>query len=291
MLTEELMAEVRRLQIATRSIISEVFAGEYESAFKGRGLEFAEVREYQPGDDIRMIDWNVTARTGSPHIKECVEERELTVMLAVDLSSSGRFGSVDRFKNDLAAELCAVLGMVAAKGNDKVGLLIFTDHVELFIPAKKGSRHVLRVVREVLSFQPTRTGTNIALAIDHLARILKRRAVVFLVSDFLDDGFIEPLKLLARRHDVVALSIRDPRERTVPRCGLVELEDAETGKTMLTDTSSRSFRKRFAERMARDEEALRFELRRIGVDHANITTGEPYGRTLIDLFRRREGWR
>jgi uncharacterized protein (DUF58 family) len=291
MLTSDLMAEVKRLQIATRSIISEVFAGEYESAFKGRGLEFAEVRAYQPGDDVRMIDWNVTARTGEPFVKLCVEERELTVMLAVDLSASGQFGSTPRMKNRIAAELSAVLGFVAAKGEDKVGLAVFTDHVERFIPAKKGSRHVLRVVREVLSHEPTGRGTSIPALVDHLGRVLRRRSIIFLVSDFLAHGFEDSVKLLARKHDVVALAVRDPRERELPDCGLIEVQDAETGQRRLVDTGSRRVRRRYGALMAEDEARLESTFRRIGVDFALIRAGEPYGQTLVDLFRRREGWR
>jgi uncharacterized protein (DUF58 family) len=291
MLPEELMAEVRRLQIVSRSIVSEVFAGEYESAFKGRGLEFAEVREYQPGDDTRLIDWNVTARTGAPHIKENIEERELTVMLAVDLSASGKFGSTGRRKNQLAAELCAVLGFVASNSNDKVGLLVFTDEIELFIAPKKGSRHVLRVVREVLSFEPARRGTNLAVPCDFLGHMLKKRAVVFFVSDFLDQGDMQPLGTLAARHDVVALRIRDPHEIELPAVGLVELRDAETGCTRLLDLASRGARRRVRQESERLEARLRETFRQRGIDYASIVAGEPYVGVLTELFHRREGWR
>jgi len=291
MISRELMAEVRRLQMTSRSIVSEVFAGEYESAFKGRGLEFAEVREYQPGDDTRLIDWNVTARTGNPHIKECVEERELTVMLLVDLSASGRFGSTDRPKNALAAELCAVLGFVASNSNDKVGLLIFTDRVELFIPPGKGTRHVLRVVREVLSFQPQHKGTDVNYACDYIGGILKRRSVIFLVSDLLDQGKPASLRTLAGRHDVAVLRIVDPREQALPRCGLLELEDAETGERKLLDTSAGNIRRGFEKTMAARDEELRSFLEPVGIDYASIVAGKPYVNELVRLFRRREGWR
>lgn len=322
MIPEELMQKVRQLQIYTSRAVNEDFAGEYSSAFKGRGMEFAEVREYQPGDDVRTIDWNVTARTGTPYVKSFVEERELTVMLAVDLSASGRFGSIDRMKNETAAELCAILAFTAIRNNDKVGLLIFTDDIELFIPPKKGARHVLRLMRELLNFEPRRSGTDIAGALQHLSRVLKRRAVVFVVSDFLVDPLatktsngntetgrngsrfavprnlaaidspiseIEtPLRLLARRHDVIAVSIADPREYTLPAVGLIELEDAETGQRMTIDTSSRPLRRRFENHVRRMNDRLRLDLRRIGVDHVNVATHKPYLQTLVELFRRRE---
>ncbi len=290
MLPEELMAEVRRLQIVSRSIVSEVFAGEYESAFKGRGLEFAEVREYQPGDDTRLIDWNVTARTGVPHLKENIEERELTVMLAVDLSASGSFGSTGRRKNQLAAELCAVLGFVASNSNDKVGLLVFTDEVELFIAPKKGSRHVLRVVREVLSFEPARRGTDLAIPSDFLGCMLKKRAVVFFVSDFLDQGDVGALRTLAARHDVVALRISDPHEVNLPRVGMLELCDAETNRRRLLDTDSGAARRRLRLESVQLEARLEDTFRRRGIDYVSITAGDPYAGKLAELFRRREGW-
>lgn len=312
MLTEELMKKVRQIEITTGKAVNEVFAGEYSSAFKGRGMEFSEVRLYQPGDDVRSIDWNVTARTGTPHIKRYVEERELTVVLAVDLSASGAFGSGDRFKSELAAELCAVLAFAATRSNDKAGLLLFTDRVEKFIPPAKGSRHVLRIIRELLEFTPApaHRGTDLTGALEHLARVLKKRAVVFVVSDFLVRGAAgsrpsEPaqrtpspnssletaLTLLARRHDVICCSIDDPRERTLPRAGLIELEDAETGERFVVDTSSRSVRTRFEAAALRRREGLRVQLRRLGLDHVEVSTDRPYIHSLIELFKRREGRR
>ncbi|MFG0328567.1 MAG: DUF58 domain-containing protein [Phycisphaerales bacterium] len=304
MLTEELMRQVRRLQIATRRAVNEDFAGEYSSAFKGRGMEFAEVREYQPGDDVRAIDWNVTARTGAPFVKQFVEERELTVIFAVDLSASGRFGSVDRVKNRTAAELCAVLAFAATRNNDKTGLLIFTDDIELFIPPKKGSRHVLRLIRELLDFEPARLGTNPVTAMEYLAQVLRRRAVIFFVSDFMygdsiasrsrmmvedhDDAFLTALRLLNRRHDVIALRVLDPRERVLPRSGLLEVEDAESGERRLIDTGSRRARRAFELRAAADDLALADRLRRAGVDEVEVVTGESYLPALMNLFRRRE---
>ncbi len=309
MLTEELMKKVRQIEITTGKAVNEVFAGEYSSAFKGRGMEFSEVRLYQPGDDVRSIDWNVTARTGTPHIKRYVEERELTVVLAVDLSASGAFGSQDRFKSELAAELCAVLAFAATRSNDKAGLLLFTNRIEKFIPPAKGTKHVLRIIRELLDFTPTpgHRGTDLTGALQHLARVLKKRAVVFVVSDFLVRGVqagraAQPsggaasdletsLRLLARRHDVICCSIDDPRERSLPKVGLIELEDAETGERFVVDTSSRGVRTRFKAAGLRRREGLRMQLRRLGLDHVEVTTDRPYIHSLIELFKRREGRR
>ncbi len=304
MLPEELMRQVRQLQILTRRAVNEDFAGEYSSAFKGRGMEFAEVREYQPGDDVRTIDWNVTARTGAPFVKKYVEERELTIIFAVDLSGSGQFGSVDRFKNRTAAELCAVLAFAAIASNDKAGLLIFTDQVEHFIPPKKGSRHVQRLIRELLDFTPRHRGTDIAGALDYLGRVLKRKAVVFVVSDFLAP--FEPasrngrrhdptpptldtaLRLLNRRHDVIAVRISDPLEHRLPAAGLLELEDAETGERFSFDAGSRRARREYERRTHDADRALIERFRRHGIDAVEVQTGEPFIRALMQLFRRRE---
>ncbi len=308
MLPEELMRQVRQLQILTRRAVNEDFAGEYSSAFKGRGMEFAEVREYQPGDDVRTIDWNVTARTGTPFVKKYVEERELTIIFAVDLSGSGQFGSVDRFKNRTAAELCAVLAFTAIANNDKVGLLIFTDHVEHFIPPKKGSRHVQRLIRELLDFNPRRRGTNIAASLEYLGRVLKRKAVVFVVSDFLapighgsrngqhngrSNGrmaadFDTALRLLNRRHDVIAVRVSDRLEHALPAVGLLELEDAETGERFYFDAGSRRARRDYERRMHETDRALTEQFRRHGIDYVEVQTGRPFIQTLMQLFRRRE---
>ncbi len=308
MLPEELMRQVRQLQILTRRAVNEDFAGEYSSAFKGRGMEFAEVREYQPGDDVRTIDWNVTARTGTPFVKKYVEERELTIIFAVDLSGSGEFGSVDRFKNRTAAELCAVLAFTAIANNDKVGLLIFTDHVEHFIPPKKGSRHVQRLIRELLDFNPRRRGTNIAASLEYLGRVLKRKAVVFVVSDFLapiergsrnghhngrSNGrmvadFDTALRLLNRRHDVIAVRVSDRLEHGLPAVGLLELEDAETGERFYFDAGSRRARRDYERRMHETDRMLAEQFRRHGIDYVEVQTGRPFIQTLMQLFRRRE---
>src|SRR5882724_2077882 len=239
MLTREQLKAVRKIQIRTSHLVSELFAGQYQSVFKGRGMEFAEVRLYQPGDEIRTIDWNVTARTGVPHVKRYAEERELTVMLLVDASASTRFGSVRQLKSTLAAELGAVLAFSAITNNDNVGLVIFTDRIELALAPRKGTRHVLRVIREVLSLRPAGRGTDIPAALEHLARVTKRRCVVFLISDFLTPGWRRTLRVAARRHDVVAVVLEDPREAELPAVGLVELEAAETGERYIVDTRDR----------------------------------------------------
>jgi uncharacterized protein (DUF58 family) len=263
------------------------FAGQYESVFKGRGMEFDEVREYTPGDDIRTIDWNVTARTGRPYIKRFVEEREMTVIFAVDLSASGDFGTVNKMKNELAAEFCAVLAFAAAKNNDKVGLLIFTDRIELYIPPKKGSSHVLRLIRELLYFRMPQRRTNITLALDYLARVIRKRATVFIVSDFIETNFKKPLSLLNKRHDVIAVSVRDRAEISLPGVGLIEFQDAETGETVLVDTSSRSFRNQYGKSSAGRFDSLRNMLRSINVDCIGINTDKPYIHDLVQFFHMR----
>jgi uncharacterized protein (DUF58 family) len=287
MISEELIKKVRQIQIYTSRAVDASFAGQYESVFKGRGMQFDEVREYAPGDDIRSIDWNVTARTGRPYIKRFVEEREMTVVFAVDLSASGEFGTVDEMKNELAAEFCAVLAFAAAKNNDKVGLLIFTDRIELYIPPKKGSRHVLRLIRELLAFKMPRRRTDIPLALDYLGRVLRKRATVFLVSDFIETDFKRPLSLLNKRHDVVGVCVRDRAEIALPDVGIVELVDAETGEIVLVDTSGSDFRRRYGESAARRFGDLRGVLRSINVDSVSVTTDKPYINDLIRFFHMR----
>lgn len=302
MLREDLMAKVRQLQVYTARMVDDLFAGEFSSAFKGQGMEFDEVREYAPGDDIRTIDWNVTARTGTPHIKRFVEERELTIVLAVDLSRSGVFGSAERSRNDLAAEIASVLSIAAVKSNDKVGLLTFTDRIESFVAPAKGRRHAWRVVRDILDAEPLGRGTDATLALEHLARVLKRRAVVFLLSDFLFDGvgletapnarshFLTTLRQLATRHDIIALGLTDPREAELPPkgAGLITLIDAETGRTTLLDTASKRVRDRYAAHARAHRAALTKQFRASGVDLVNLQTDRPYVHALIDLFRARE---
>ena len=287
MIPEELIKRIRQIQIYTSRAVDASFAGQYESVFKGRGMQFDEVREYMPGDEIRTIDWNVTARTGRPFIKRFVEEREMTVLFAVDLSASGEFGTVSKLKNELAAEFCAVLAFAAAKNNDKVGLLIFTDRIELFIPPKKGSRHILRLIRELLGFTMPKRRTNIPLALDYVAKVLRKRATVFLVSDFIETDFRKPLSLLNKRHDVIAVPVRDRVEIAMPAVGLIEVQDAETGQIMLVDTSSKRFRAQYGDHSSRRFSELKNTLRSINVDLIPIATDKPYINDLIQFFHMR----
>jgi len=288
MIPKELAKKIRYLQIRTSKAVNDVLAGQYESVFKGRGMEFDEVREYQPGDEIRTIDWNVTARTGRPYVKRFVEERELTVLFLVDLSASGAFGSVRQTKNEVAAELCALLAFSAVKNNDKVGLIVFTDTVEMFIPPKKGISHVLRVIRELLYFKPQQVRTNIAEGLDYLGRVTTKRCVVFLISDFQGEGYEKPIRVLGRRHDLIAVAITDPREARMPNVGLIELEDAETGQRILIDTGSAKVRRQY-ERLGRERAArLKESFASMGVDQIEISTGENYVRDLVRFFLARE---
>jgi uncharacterized protein (DUF58 family) len=288
MIPAEILRKVRQIQIRTRRTVNDVLAGQYSSVFKGRGMEFDEVREYQVGDDVRTIDWNVTARTGHPYVKRFVEERELTVMLVVDVSASGAFGSTERLKSELAAELCALLAFSAIRNNDKVGLILFTDQIELFVPPKKGKRHVLRVIRELLYFTPAGRRTSIAAALEYLSRVTTRRAVAFLVSDFIATGYERDLTLANRRHDLVAIAITDPRELELAPVGLVELVDGETDERCVVDTSSRRARRQYASAAQEQLERRRALLRRLGVDSIEINTGAPYVPELIKFFRMRE---
>jgi uncharacterized protein (DUF58 family) len=288
MISEELAKKIRILQITTRKVVNDVLAGEYGSVFRGRGMEFDEVREYMPGDEIRTIDWNVTARTGAPYVKRFVEERELTVMFVVDLSASGEFGSVDKLKNEVAAEFCSLLAFSAVKNNDKVGLIVFTDQIEMYIPPKKGTQHVLRVIRELLNFKPRQASTDIEGALDFLGKVTKKRAVVFLVSDFQAEGFEKPMRVIGKRHDLVAVSIVDPREVSLPDVGLVELEDAETGEIVLVDTGSAGIRKSY-ERLGREQsERFRELFSSMGVDQIEVRTDRDYVPNLVRFFRTRE---
>ena len=287
MIPEDLIKRIRQIQIYTSRAVDASFAGQYESVFKGRGMQFDEVREYTPGDDIRTIDWNVTARTGKPFIKRFVEEREMTVLFAVDLSASGEFGTVDKLKNELAAEFCAVLAFAAAKNNDKVGLVIFTDRIELFIPPKKGSRHVLRLIRELLCFEMPKRQTNIPQALDYVAKVVRKRATIFLVSDFIETDFKKPLSLMNKRHDVVAVPVRDRVEITMPSVGLIEVQDAETGEIMLVDTSSKRFHRQYDHRSSQRFDELTSMFRSINVDFIPLVTDRPYVNDLIQFFHMR----
>ncbi len=288
MIPQEILKKVRHIEIMTRSLVEDVFSGEYHSIFKGLGMEFSEVREYQQGDDIRSIDWNVTARMGYPYIKKYVEERELTVVFLVDASGSGFFGSVDRLKNEYAAEICAVLAFSAIKNNDRVGLVIVTDQVEKVVVPKKGRKHVLRVIRELLFFQPQHRGTSLREGLEYIIHVLNRKSVVFVVSDFLDEGFEKPLKVLAQRHDLILMRISDPRELELPKVGLIRLEDAETGAVEVVDASSRQvredFRKLVSERRKQQEELFASA----GVDFIDLSVGSSYIEPLMSFFRMRE---
>jgi len=288
MIPKELAKKIRYIQIYTSKAVNDSLAGEYESVFKGRGMEFEEVRGYQIGDDVRNIDWNVTARTGEPYVKIFKEERELTVLFLVDLSASGSFGSVNRIKNEIAAEICALLAFSAIKNNDKVGLLLFTDRVEMFIPPAKGTTHVLRIIRELLSFTPGRSGTDIGAGIDYIGRVTNKKSVLFLVSDFLGEGYEKKIRVLAKRHDLIAVSVTDPREISMPDCGLVELEDAETGETLMIDTGSAAFRKQYEKLGDQRMVQLRKLFRSMDVDHIEIMTGRDYLHDLIRFFKVRE---
>ena len=284
MISKELAKKIRLIEIQTGKAVNDVLAGEYHSVFKGRGMEFDEVREYMPGDEIRTIDWNVTARMGRPFVKRYVEERELTVWLMVDLSASGSFGSRAQLKNEVAAELCALLAFSAIKNNDKVGLVVFTDRVELFVAPNKGRSHVLRLIRDLLNFRPQGRGTDIVEALDYLGRITHKKGVVFLVSDFLAPDYRKPLGIVARRHDLIAVSIADPREAALPDVGLIELEDAETGRRVLVDTSSRKNSATAMRKPPRGgQNDLRELFRSMSIDQVAVETGEDYVRDLMLL--------
>lgn len=288
MIPKDMLKRIRQIQIRTRHLVADVFAGQYHSVFKGQGMEFQEVREYIPGDDIRAIDWNVTARMGHPFIKKFTEERELTVMLAVDISGSQDFGSTSQFKKDVAAELAAVLAFAAIQNNDRVGLVLFSDQVEHYLPPRKGTRHVLRVIRDALYLRPKRRGTSLSNALKFLNRVTTRRCVMFIISDFIDRDFRASLAVAARRHDVIAVILDDARERTWPAVGIVEWEDAESGARHMVDTSDPAVRQGFAQWTDQRRVALRTELRSVGVETIEVRTGQPYVQELIRFFRARE---
>jgi len=287
MIPKEILKKVRRLEITTRGLVNDVFSGEYHSVFKGRGMEFSEVREYQIGDDIRTIDWNVTARNGRPYVKVFEEERELTIMLLVDVSSSGEFGTVDQMKGEIAVEVCALLAFSAIKNNDKVGLIIFTDKIEKFVPPRKGRSHVLRLLRELLYFKPENRQTDISLALEYLSRVARRRSVVFLISDFMSKGFERELRIAKERHDIVALNIIDPRELSLPDLGYIELEDAETGEQILLNTRDPQVRRQFGEKAAGAVAKRKKMFRAMNIDAVFLDTGKPYIEPLMTFFRMR----
>jgi uncharacterized protein (DUF58 family) len=288
MISKEILKKIQQIEIHTRRLVNEAFVGEYHSVFKGRGMEFEEVREYQPGDEIRTIDWNVTARMGRPFVKRYVEERELTVMLLVDVSASGNFGSVKQLKNEIAVEVCALLAFSAIKNNDKVGMIMFTDKIEKFIPPKKGARHVLRVIRELLCTEPKGKGTNISVALEYMNRISSRRAISFIVSDFIADDYIHALRIANKKHDMIAITIVDPREQELPNVGFIELRDAESGEILLIDTSNPSARKEYSVINARQKQERSRLFRSMGVDEIVIGTGRHYVEPIVRFFRIRE---
>ena len=298
MLTKDLMEEVRRLQIRTRRRVDDLFSGEYHSAFLGKGIEFAEVREYAPGDDVRDIDWNVTARVGKPFIKRYIEERQLTVVLLIDASASGLFGTVAKTKHRLIAEAGAAIAYTALRNNDRVGMMRFSDDIGLFIPPRKGPRHLLRVMRELLGSEPAGTGSAFRQALETLGSVLHQRAIIFVASDFLPppgqtgpsepDDIARPLAVLARRHEVIALRAEDPRERALPNVGLIELEDPESGRRALFDTGSARLRRRLEREASERRKQSDAVLRRTGVDVIDLSTARPFGLELERYFRLRE---
>lgn len=288
MIPKELLKKIRRIEIRTSRTVNDALAGHYHSVFKGLGMEFEEVRQYQIGDDVRAIDWNVSARYGEPFVKVFREERELTVLMLVDLSGSQGFGTTGQLKRDLVAEVCATLAFSAIRNNDKVGLYCFTDRVEKVVPARKGPKHVLRVIRELLYHEPAHRGTSIASALEYLNRTCKRRAVVFVVSDFQADGYDNELRIARRRHDVIPIVVSDPREWELPDVGLVELEDSESGQRVLVDTSSRRVREDYTARATRVREQRDRLMRGMGIDAIHVRTGESFVEPLTRFFRARE---
>ncbi len=289
MLPPELVDKIKRIEITAKHLVTDVFAGEYHSVFKGRGMEFDEVRPYYPGDDVRRIDWNVTARMATPYVRRYQEERELTVVLVVDASGSSEFGTAGQFKRELAAELAAVIAFAATTNNDRVGLVVFSDVIELLVPPRKGRRHVLRLIRDLLVFRPQNAGTDIALALDTVNRLLKRRSIVFLISDFIApaESYATALSISARRHDLIAVDLHDPAEREIPRVGLVTLEDAETGELVWIDTDDDEWRRSFSAEVRHLEESKTEVIRASGIDRISVTTGRDYVAGLNEFFRRR----
>jgi uncharacterized protein (DUF58 family) len=285
---QELFKKVRKIEIKTRGLSKQIFSGEYHSVFKGRGMAFSEVREYQFGDDIRNIDWNVTARFNHPFVKIFEEERELTVMLLIDVSGSNLFGTQGQLKQEVVTELAATLAFSAIQNNDKVGVVFFSDKIEKFIPPKKGSSHILRIIRELIDFRPENNGTNIAEALRYLTNVIKKRATAFLISDFMDDGFEKAVQIANHKHDLIAIRITDRRETSIPNVGMVRMLDAETGKQMWVDTGSAAVRRQLSDWAGRKGRELDNLFSRLGVDMVKVYTGEDYVKPLMNMFRKRE---
>ena len=285
--TKDIIKKIRRIEISTNRLVTNIFAGEYESAFKGRGMEFDEVREYQHGDEVRTIDWNVTAKMGHPFVKKFVEERELIMILLVDVSGSTEFGTYQQKKSDIIAEISALLAFAAIRNNDKVGLICFTDQVELFIPPRKGKKHVLRLIRDILYCEPKRVTTDLGEALSFLERIQKRKSVVFLISDFRDNNYEKPLKRINPRHDLVAISVADRRETEFPDVGLIELEDTETGEIILFDSSSTKTRRHFQKKNLDEINKRKKNFLKNKIDNIEIYADQPYTQSLIHFFQYR----
>ena len=287
----DLLKKVRQIEIKTRGLSNHIFAGEYNTAFKGKGMAFSEVRDYQNGDDVRLIDWNVTARYNSPFVKVFEEEREMTVMLIIDVSGSNNFGSNKNFKKELATEIGAVLAFSAIKNNDKVGVIFFSDIIEKFIPPKKGKKHILRIIREIISFKPSSKKTDLSVALEYFNSVISRRSICFILSDFISTSFKKPLKIASRKHDVVALKLIDKREEIIPNIGLVPIEDAESGKKIIIDTSSKFFINKLLEEKNKRNNKLKSLMNESSVDLINLYTGEDYVKPLINFFKKRSNKR
>ncbi len=288
MLTKDILKQVRQIEIKTRGLVNEVFSGEYHSVFKGRGMEFSEVREYQFGDDIRNIDWNVTARYGHPFVKIFEEERELTVMLLVDMSGSLHFGSFEKTKQRIAAELSAILAFSALKNNDKVGLILFTDQIEKFVSPRKGRSHVLRIIREVLSFQPEGNKTDLKGALEYFNHTIKKKSITFLISDFIDEGYEKIIKIIGKKHDFVSIILQDPREREIPKAGLIKIQDSETGSIRYLDSSSKIVQDYFNQKIKSNDDKIKDLFMRSRIDSIKIDTSKSYIKPLVDFFKVRE---
>lgn len=285
--TTELLKKVRKIEIKTKGLSKHIFSGEYHSAFKGRGMSFSEVRGYQYGDDVRNIDWNVTARTGDPYVKIFEEERELTVMLLIDVSKSAYFGTVNQFKKGVITEISAVLSFSAINNNDKVGVIFFTDKIEKFIPPKKGKQHILRIIRELINFDPMQNGTDIGEALRYLNNVVKKRCICFVLSDFMGKGYEAPIKIASRRHDIVGIHLFDPREESLPNVGLIRAKDAETGDLIWLDTTSKAIREQYAGWFKGNYDYFKNTFAKTGVDSISIRTDEPYVNALLKFFKKR----
>ena len=285
--TSELLKKVRKIEIKTKGLSKHIFSGEYHSAFKGRGMSFSEVRDYHYGDDIRNIDWNVTARTGDPHVKIFEEERELTVMLIIDISQSSFFGTTNQMKNEILTEICAVLAFSAINNNDKVGVLFFSNKVEKFIPPKKGKQHILRIIRELLDLKPTEKGTNLGVALKYFNNVIKKKSICFILSDFLDKDYDNPLRIAARRHDIVGIHLLDPREEALPNVGLIRAVDAETGEANWIDTAVPAVRERYANWFSEHVNYFKQTFLKSGADKVSIRTDESYVNALLKFFKKR----